>query len=148
VNRERLKELIKVLKAVKPNTKHRKFDMSNWFVTKVTPPEMKFKSNGDCVMTEGFCQTSACALGHAALHPKFQKQGLHVNFSPPDMQGGELEADSTVVFGEHCNVDAGAAFFGIERSEACTLFDPVEYEVDDIKPKHVIKRIEELLRRK
>lgn len=145
---ERLRHLVKVLKAVKPRGKqnHRLFDMKFWFRAEVVQTgdlEVDAKS-GDCKL-DTICQTSACALGHAALDPKFQKLGLGITMdfevnSPRDRRG-------SVTYRNYGSaIDVGGAFFGIDEYEARELFMPDAYREDPIRPRHVIKRVEALIK--
>lgn len=87
------------------------------------------------------CNTSACALGLAALLPEFNKMGLGFETVPiyecsydPDTKSYLPEKQRTVVryhmepeYNGLEGFDAGAEFFGLSASEAMYLFDPSHY---------------------
>ena len=82
---------------------------------------------------EGFCNTSACVLGHAALNEDFVKDGLFVRalvFTPTDVEEARPadlpDASFDVVYKkgklEYVGAMAGAKFFGIPEKHATHLF--------------------------
>ena len=120
-NIERLKHLIVILEhvdeEVTANSQGRfGFDINNWF-------------------EEDDCGTVACALGWAAIDPKFQAEGLFID------KNSEPEFEGAVTY------LAGSHFFGISVDESCTLFAPYHYPSDMPRhdPKPVIARIKELI---
>lgn len=64
----------------------------------------------ECLLKRG-CGTAACALGSAALWPRFQKQGLTLE-------------DNLPIFKDRLGIDAGVLFFGLTPSTAVSLFTP------------------------
>lgn len=72
---------------------------------------------------KNFCGTSACALGTAALIPKFKREGLRIDWLEleEDADGNKIY-DANVLYGRHEGEHAGAAFFGLTREEAHALF--------------------------
>ncbi len=85
------------------------------------------------------CGTSACALGAACLYPPFKKKGLHLSYGGcwPKYAGAE----------QNGGFDVGAAFFGLEFWESTLLLDPENYRLVDVKPHHVSRRVEKLIRK-
>jgi hypothetical protein len=123
MNRERLQHLKAILERVdqaEPDMDARPgFDMQTWH-----------------------CGTSACALGHACLDPKFRAEGLHLGDGALPMFEG---AKGFV---------AGAEFFGISYRESKHLFGPTKYSIPTrsgpngkIMPRDVIRRIDILMDR-
>jgi hypothetical protein len=70
------------------------------------------------------CGTVACALGHAALLPEFEKLGLeHEWFDHEDLfRQQSLRIFAETPTGTRTFVDAGAWFFGIHPGEAFNIF--------------------------
>lgn len=106
-----------------------KFDMGLW--------SDKTKEE---ILEEGLCGTRACALGSAALYPKFNKLGLH------------LSLYSTVpTFKGETTAEAGAAFFKIGKDEALWLFvgnyraERKDDGCGKVKPKDVARRVAVLI---
>lgn len=99
---------------------------------------MKQDGLGRFVLTEGFCGTTACVLGTAALLPEFVAAGLHVVFrhytpsgsataaTPRDYfyhpaEGGKVSF-ADVKYGAKTGDSAGAAFFDIPHHHAGCMF--------------------------
>jgi hypothetical protein len=90
------------------------------------------------------CGTTCCALGWACLDPHFQEEGLYIR----------TDAD-VPTFEDEVGCKAAATFFDISFDQATRVFIPESYEPffeelnlkrpEDIQPKHVIDRINELL---
>jgi hypothetical protein len=105
----RLEKLADYLSKLKPDN-HRKFDMTTWFET-----DVKVKVNpktGECTTV---CGTSACALGHAALIPEFQRAGLKLLV--------DSEGAGCVSYRGYKGGNAAMEFFGLNWIEASDLFD-------------------------
>jgi hypothetical protein len=101
-----------------------------------TDPSLRVFNMNDWAWPTG-CGTAACALGEAGFDPVFRKAGLMTETGP---HGG------WVFYKDESGFDAGAEFFGISYEDACDLFSPESYDdEDDVKPKHVIAKIEKLL---
>lgn len=116
MNTERLEKMIEMLHDI-PKAR---FDMANW--------------------VGNDCGTVACAIGHAAQHPWFRKQGLHL--SPPKL--GEF----IPLYKRRENWEAVTAFFDIKDEDAEYLFDGWSYAScmrGKPGPAEVIARIRELL---
>lgn len=125
-NLDRIREFDRLLNSLDPD----KFDMSYWH-----------------------CGTSACALGHACMHPPFMEQGLHLNFKVHYPYP---------VFEEFFGHKAGAEFFGLYEEDARYLFNPEKYfdngevfSVEEltelakaIHPKEVSHRLRHLMKEK
>lgn len=102
------------------------------------------------------CGTTCCALGHAALDPVLSKQGLYLLVRA---NGGEHEVSSLqelVALGriawaevhladQHYGLDAAMEFFGLSCDEARYLFMPSHYPDRRVRPRHVIKHIDDVL---
>ena len=72
---------------------------------------------------EGFCGTSACVLGHAALDPVFREQGLYVELATFVGHNGSIRVDDTAIkYDVFEDAEAGAAFFGLSETEAEVMF--------------------------
>lgn len=151
--RERLLTLAKYMENVKPA----KFDISTWYADTVVMeglPSTK-KDNRKIALVEGFCNSPACVLGHAALIPEFQKKGLYVDITGDYLQTYRpgvvyISAD----FEAQVGIEAGQAFFNLSSEHAEVLFfygdsecysaqfylnDPnaTHNDFGKIKPKHV-----------
>ncbi len=145
---DRMKHLHKILTSIPDaamrDTRdgHRRFCMHSWFSVVATEPvlELKVDKDGTCKhveVEEGFCRTSACALGHAALDPKFQKQGLKVVW--------DQYSDGEVRYRGHANCVAAEKFFGITNEQALWLFIPSSYSREPVKPSDVARRVKQLI---
>lgn len=150
--------------------------MGTWFdgqdddiVDKLKNAGVKFKDNlAPSTITEKIvseCGTTCCALGWAGTIPEFRKRGLRleVNADVSEYEFINDTLDSTVSLYDTGNgelvtdnpFEAGALFFGLHIEESAYLFDPDEY-VDlvptanrcsnNIKPKHVVKHINKVLK--
>jgi hypothetical protein len=107
-----------------------------------TPPEK-------LDMYSWVCETAACALGTAALHPPFMAMGLRLEkFSGRDVL--------TPTYNNLQGCDAGMAFFNLSESQAFFLFLPSSYLYDEngryrdigpITPLNVVEHIDILLNR-
>jgi hypothetical protein len=89
---------------------------------------------------ENYCGTTACALGHAALMPEFQKLGLQPKWYKTTGETGivygmDVKFDDGFSGGRTWTdpTDAGAAFFHLSDGEATELFlalnRPLEAEI-------------------
>lgn len=136
MNIERLKRLEALLRRVhvKP-AKHRQFDMNHWFETQVDEVNhtVKIDARGNCkiVVEKPECGTSACALGHAALDPVFQKAGLKMDYN--DAGSG------TPNFRGHGGMDAGMLFFELDLTQAMYLFNG-----SDLTAQQVANRVKDV----
>lgn len=152
LRKDRLKELVKLLKDLDKKVKKSDkvaFEMAHWL--RVSPvandeePEIKIKDGKVCVgVKEGFCNTSACVLGHAALHAPFQRLGLNVTLDFPEVLSEGQATGGSVVYKSHGRsyegMDAGKVFFGLTEDQASDLFGgPFE------TPKEAAKWIEQNL---
>lgn len=146
MNRSRLRRLITVLKNVKKSDT--KFAMGVFY-------------------EQYLCGAAACALGHAAIDPNFNRAGLKLGKFEPAWDSFYNRAKRAPVrFKGSQDFQAGERFFGLNRVQSEFLFDPnnytnrshkVDYEeivhggiwyidrVQNVKPQRVIKRIEYLL---
>jgi len=134
----RLKHFVTILKIV-PKLK---FKMSAWMAEDVldTPCPEKLPKN----FIEIKCTTVCCALGWAALDKKFNRAGLTVR-SDTHLH----RCYGNVYFKEYEETEAGQKFFGITSTEADKLFLEESYkkDSDDIKPRHVITKIQKLIKK-
>ena len=129
MNRERIRDAITMMKDVT----HRHFDMANWqnkdhsYVSRIVQTESELHA----------CGNTACFAGHLALAPEFQKAGGSVSKTGAPVFNGLLEASAV------------AEYFDIpyELARDLTLprrnFYPVCFE--DVKPEHVIEKLEMIL---
>jgi hypothetical protein len=161
MNRARLKKLRDHLAAFKP-TENLKFNMGHWgyqtFKAPVVEAKATVKNGVVCaadiqMLEEGFCKTSACALGHAAMIPAFQRQGLKLvwNGTPEDLvkrsqelkkigDSGVASQSADIMFAGAEGVDAGAEFFELSSNQASELFG------GELQTKtEVVKYIDDLL---
>ena len=110
IRQSRLTRLADYLENLPPN---RKFDMRTWGTHPTgthTPPE------------ENYCGTAACALGHAAMIPKFQKLGLQIAWHQPWGEGSGFPWSAEITYKDEYDSYAGALFFGLTDREASNLF--------------------------
>jgi hypothetical protein len=145
MNKERLLALADYLDGVKRS----KFNLLSWYrlydidldksidknnvaEVKMTKEEKKYADEGDkfFVVKEGFCKTTACALGHAAFNEDFNAQGLRVKFSAFEHCGKIEPGDAWVEYQPKKNgkvyvdFEAGQRFFGLSQLHASVLFGP------------------------
>jgi len=129
MNRERIQDAITMMKRAIP----RYFDMTNW----QNEPQGHIKQ---IVQTESelhVCGNTACFAGHLALSPEFQKAG------------GSVSKIGAPVFNGVRYAEAVAEYFDIPYELAMDLtlpdrdFYPVYFE--DVKPEHVIEKLEMIL---
>lgn len=158
MNKKRLKRFYNLLinlKAELPTLGA--FDLDWWY------RETKEGSGRDLVdeyntavrLKEGFCGTSACALGSAALLSDFQVEGLKsfkdlVVFDPDNKCN---EYSDVWEYSCLTGIDAGSAFFGITREQAGWLFYPSSYMysgtgygVEKVTPEMVAARVGAIIR--
>ena len=129
MNRERIQSAIAMMKRVT----HRYFDMTNWqnephgHIIQIAQTESKLHA----------CGNTACFAGHLALSPEFQDAG------------GLVSKIGAPIFNGVRFVEAVAEYFDIPYELAGDLtlpdrdFYPVDYE--DVKPEHVIEKLEMIL---
>ena len=129
MNRERIQDAITMMKDVT----HRHFNMSGWqheqpgHIIKIAQTEFELHT----------CGNTACFAGHLALSPEFQDAGGLVSKTGAPMFNGVRYAEAV------------AEYFDIpyELARDLTLprrnFYPVCFE--DVKPEHVIEKLEMIL---
>lgn len=105
----RLRKLADYLSKLKPDA-HRKFDMGSWFETTIE----KIKVNPKTGVCTTVCGTSACALGHAALIPEFQKAGLRLVVNK--------DGSGHVRYRGATGTEAAETFFGLIHFHSELLF--------------------------
>lgn len=131
------------------------FDLGNWAekVCDYTAAKIFSKKKGVADKKE-LCGSAACALGSAAIHDPFVKQGLCLkndgvsSESETDEDGLEIikyEADFIPFYKGAEGVNAGAKFFGIDDYEADHLFMPGAYDNDNPSAKEVAVRVRKLI---
>jgi len=119
------------------------FNLGHWYNTSIYEDVGRFSES--IRLKEGFCKTSACALGSAALYGPFQAQGLKVEYNDIVLldekgyyvMGAEGECDN--------GLSAGAEFFGITWDQAHWLFIPSEYTAEVVTPQMVAARVKMIL---
>ena len=115
------------------------FDLSGWI------DEVPADVFGRVDVRHKDCGAVACAMGHAALDPEFNKQGLTLS-EEEDGEYGEpeyrLDADSWAYSGW----EAATEFFDIKGSQSRWLFDNDNYPHTNVTPLDVAKRITEMLK--
>jgi hypothetical protein len=109
MHRERLEELKRLMGKVKPE----RLNMFSWI-----------------------CGTAACALGHAAKHKPFKKQGLTLT---------SLDGVPSPTYKAYRGIQAGECFFELSRANATYLFLAGSYAEEQVSPQHVIQHIDRLL---
>lgn len=125
-------------------TAYGKFSMANWLTgsfewgTKITVK--RFKE----------CGTSACAFGYASFYPPLRKLGIAAMFTAM----GSYTIVQKGKFWEGINYQIVGDCFGISEGEAIEIFRPGRYTFgtnlrlsEDIKPHHVIKKIDKLIKK-
>jgi len=125
MNIERMEELIRLIETVKPQH----YDQGSWMKMPIeskveTTPIRDPYADEMIPVVENFCGTSACVLGHAALHQRFMDLGLRVkvaraynNFTYATVIFINPETDA--VYEED---DAGQEFFDLGYEVASTIF--------------------------
>jgi hypothetical protein len=129
--------LLRVLRTV---DEHR-FYMNAWVIK---------PTDQDGFTAEGRCGFAGCAIGHACQDPYFQALGLHLREILGMPQPLFIDGDGHARVG----FNAAACMLDISVEVAECLFDPnayihIEPGIEfgtDIQPKHVIARIEEVMR--
>lgn len=127
MNKERLLKLAKYLGSLKVS-KTTVYDQNNWGILNFKANELKV-AGSKCEIKEGFCKTSACALGHAALMPEFNKAGLSVEWleSSALVDDGSKRFVAKIKLRGYDTTDEfaiGAIFFGLTPFQAEKLFGP------------------------
>ena len=143
---ERLQLLVTLLEEVrdtpKPDTL---FNLGSWAGEIAVNPAkhsltsqwLALSSGRRQILTEGFCGTRACAVGHACLDPRFNALGLRLD----DGNEGNFP-----VFDGSTSWEAVEKFFGLSASQATRLFYKEEYPQGCRTPvQGVIDRLKELL---
>jgi hypothetical protein len=140
MNRERLEQAIRVLEAVHPS----EFYIDHWYRKcdkDLSDPTLLARLTTREGNTCGFV---ACAVGHMALDPWFNSQGLTLgrdshSFAWP------------VVAGIEAGYPELATFFGIAENDARNLFSSHRYSekqfasLEEVTPDHVAERIKRIL---
>ena len=111
IRQSRLTTLADYLEKLPPN---RKFNMRTWG----THPH----NAGHTPQEKNYCGTSACALGHAAMIPKFERLGLTMNWYQPFSDGSGFDWVAEVTYKDESDSYAGQLFFGLTGREAYNLF--------------------------
>jgi len=132
MNTDRLKHLQDVLWRVVKGGSPVPFNMSYWALHPL-----------------GFdCATAACAFGHAALDPEFQRQGLGLERVVNADKQGAADGELTVVFQGESGWNAARRFFGIGSDTCLRLFAWEWYgnRPDTlVQPLDVMTRVQQLL---
>lgn len=96
------------------------------------PPDQRFRMNTwGAHNRQSLCRTSACAAGHAALHPWFSRQGLIAEFPQPNYMDvpnkesffGMTEWDDSPFNPEYCMAALGF-------DDECGCYDENGDEID------------------
>lgn len=115
MNKRRLLKLADLLEADAKRKRGVQFDLGTWG---------EFDSGEPAVS----CNTTACAMGLAALSGAFARQGLGYRTRKPygpDEEGGSID----ITFkGAGDDMKATVALFGIHYAEAAWLFTPDAYD--------------------
>lgn len=157
MNKERLLRLADRMDKVKPEH----FDIRSWssILTDdgTIPDYVTFEHKGDrkVLLREGFCGSTACVLGQAALIKEFNNDGLYIDLNGDGRQARTGHATVVYFDGEnnHFGQFAGQKFFDIPLRDASLLFftkeenittafylnniEKTEYDHHEIEPKHV-----------
>lgn len=114
MHRERLEQMVTMLRGLPPEGEVG-FDLSSWH-----------------------CGTTACAVGHACLNPKFQEQGLKL---VPSRSDGFIPS-----YAGNTGWEAVRSFFGLGAEEDDYLFFAWEYpKGSQTTAAEVADRIEDFL---
>jgi len=131
--------LIKIMNHLRNNVVEDQFDLSTWVGTNEKPWD------GLEDLTYGpFCNTVACAMGHAATIPEFKKLGLTLVRHPMNPMVGIIK------FEEYVYAEAVSKFLDISINEVDYLFMADHYRNDEddftnITKEEVASRIESFL---
>ena len=144
MNVERLQEFVRLLRNLPEKLPELdSFNLGSWYRNSRTDPYYEGCNLANLDRTvplkEGFCGTSACALGTAALYGPFKEMGLGITHNN-DVIFEDLAAGVSVV-----NYRAGIRFFGITHDQADWLFYPGSYETTKITPEMVARRVKMIL---
>lgn len=126
MHKDRMELLVRVLDGIE--AKGKRFNMGTWF----DPPEDGIS-----------CGTTACALGWAALDPRFHELGLCMGVSCDEngeehsyrcttieqicLHGDARSIDVTPVWEDFMGYDAAIMLFDISEKAAHYIFDPSRY---------------------
>jgi len=136
MNVERLQEFVKLLRNLPEKLPELDgFDLGHWYMKRDWDIG---KVSSTVQYKEGFCKTSACALGSAALYGPFVAQGLSV----------DRDYEEVVYVGEDRHwrgLSAARYFFDITYRQAEWLFLPGSYTVNKVTPEMVARRIKMIL---
>lgn len=119
MNVERLQRMITLLERDAANPKGVKFDLGRW----AAPVGRIAYADLATAAPKVSCDTTACAMGLAAISGEFKAEGM--SFSFQQMFDGNYQLIPT--FEEHEGFGAAVEFFGIKYGEATFLFDPENY---------------------
>lgn len=117
-------------------------------------PHFKFTRDDEIkvlpLVRQNACRTTACAMGHATMIPKFRKAGLGLTKDFDIFLGARYMLVYQDPEGKvHEAFAAAAAFFGIDEDESQHLFDPAYYEPNHRRdPKYVVARLNKLIKDK
>ena len=137
MNTHRLKTLSHLLRNIRTEVPEvRVFDMDVFY----RDSPLRYAAADDdaqALYPEGFCGTSACALGTAALYPPFQAKGLNID-----------KGCVSVTYKGHYNFKAAAEFFEISYGKAKAIFYPSNrlYGTYKITPDMVADVIDNLVK--
>jgi hypothetical protein len=123
---DRLERLAKLLDDDAANEKGVKFDLGVW----AGPSDMvnrTFPGQPETVPVS--CETTACAMGLAAISREFAAEGLDYKFDPR-FSGGYILLPTMMDRDGELQEGFGAAqeLFGISYDDATYLFDPEHYD--------------------
>jgi hypothetical protein len=84
------------------------------------------------------CGSASCAVGWGAVDSVLRRQGLR-------LESGLYGKWKSPVFDGARGFTAASWFFEISEDTAVHLFAPERYQLEQIRPEHVIERIREIL---
>ena len=163
MNVARLQDLERELRHPTVTAKH-DFYMGSWYAAtapRFAEPALRVDpKTGKCDIVvpkkpkRHLCSSSACALGTAALMPKFRRLGLKLVIDGSD-QDEDSDALTLRCYGHveyksgNNSYDAAAAFFDIHRDTSVLLFSPdssiYDVSMDNITRKMVADHIKRLI---
>lgn len=115
MNRERLKILVEVLDRVE--AEGGKFDMDRWVEPVGRQP--------DGTPAPPSCNTAACAMGWAAVEPRFNAMGLKLRVMRSYLSPNSTWYEPT--FNGLNGMEAACEFFDLTLDDTAYLFDPTAY---------------------
>jgi hypothetical protein len=127
-NKERLRELVALLRADAENPEGVRFNLATWIsysIPDTVPTDMLYTRAislwPDSFVPSISCNTTACAGGLAAMHPPFQEQGLSFTISYKGSMTPTYEGKQDYV--------ALAHFFDIPWDITDYFFSPNRYHL-------------------